>query len=183
MAIKRKWRDYRVWILNAVSAAMLFAGCSSLPPIATDVDYEYDSGAAGIGNYRIEFEDMPEFLKPMLRDEASIVLAAKGLEYTEGDAHAILLMSFVHRPLSPEDVARDDFSGALSPGGATRFIAEVHVDMKNSVTGELIWSGLLSRYHNVTMGSYMHDVPARAAMRQAFLELFADFPNPNLELM
>lgn len=169
---------------NLILCLLVFlAACSSLPQIAADTNYESQAGTSGIGVYRVEFEYMPEFLKPMLRDSASIVLASKGLEYTEGDADAILLMSFIARPLTSGDANRDDFSGALSPGGDARFIAEVHVAMRNSVTGEMIWSGVLSRYHSVSMGSYMHDAPARAAMRQAFLDVFAGYPNVNAEQM
>ena len=120
---------------------------------------------------------MPEFLKPMLRDEASIVLSTKDLEYTEGDAHAVLLMSFVNKPLTEEEASQYEAWGTISPGGAARFIAEVKVEMKNSVSGEVIWSGTMSRVHNVSEGSYMHDSPARVAMRNAFLEMFVDYPD------
>jgi hypothetical protein len=152
-----------------------------MPPIDTDIEYCCQTGTEGIRTYRIEFEDMPEFLKPMLRDSVAMVLDGKGLEYTESDAHAILAMTFVHRPIAPEDSERDDFSSALSPGGDSRFIAEVHVRMSNSVTNELLWSGMLSRFHNTTVGSFMHDAPARAAMRDAFRVLFADYPDPRLD--
>lgn len=169
--------------LSILFAGAVLASCTSMPPISTDIDYCCQTGTEGVSSYRIEFKDMPEFLKPMLRDEVSVVLDRKGLAYTEGDAHAILTMSFVHRPLTTQDVERDDFSSTLSPGGDSRFIAEVHVRMTNSVTGDLLWSGMLSRFHNVTVGSYMHDAPARAAMRTAFTELFADYPNRQTEDM
>ena len=154
--------------------------CGSLPSIATDVTYCCEPGTEGIHTFRVEFEDMPEFLKPMLRDEASIVLSAKGVEYTEGDAHAILLMSFVNTPLTREEAEQYEAWGTISPGGDAHFIAEVKLEMKNSVTGEMIWAGSMGRVHNVAEGSYMHDAPARAAMRSAFLEIFADYPNPML---
>lgn len=171
------------WVrsFGVVTAIMLFVACSSMPPIATDVDYEYGAGAAAIKIFRVEFVDVPEFLKPMLRDEVSIVLAGKGLDYTEGDAQGILQMSFVQRPLMPIDSDRDDYESSVLSGGGTRFIGEIHVEMRNSVTQERIWSGVLSRYHNVTLGSYMHEVPAREAMRAAFTQLFLDYPNPTIE--
>jgi len=161
--------------------AGLIVACSAMPPIATDVDYEYDAGTSRISTYRVEFTNMPEFLKPMLRDEVSTILATKGLDYSEGDAHAILQMTFVQKPMSQADAQRDNFDGPTSSGGTQRFIAEVQVDLLNSVTRELIWSGVLSRYHNVAMGSYMHDAPSRAAMRTAFMELFASYPNYNYD--
>jgi hypothetical protein len=124
---------------------------------------------------------MPEFLKPMLRDEVSIVLDSKGLEYTEDAADAILTMAYLHKLLSTEDVAREDAWGTLAPGGDSRFIAEVHVKLENSITRDLVWSGTLSKLHYAAVGSYMHDAPARLAMKDAFARLFADYPNRILE--
>ncbi len=162
-------------------SSVALASCASVPQISTDVGYCCRSGVESIQSYRIEFGDMPEFLKPMLRGEVSIVLDSKGLEYTEGDADAVLTMTYVHRQLSTEDVARKVVWGTLSPGGDSRFIAEVHSELKNSITREVVWSGTMSNLHNVAIGAYMHDVPARSAMRKAFSTLFAGYPNRILE--
>ena len=81
---------------------LLIAGCGVGPAISSDVSYEYPSGANSIRTYRVEFTNMPEFLKPMLRDEASRVLASKGLNYTEGTGDAVLMMSLINRPLEPD---------------------------------------------------------------------------------
>lgn len=168
-------------IVCVLISSFAFGACGSLPPISTTVDYCCKAGAQGIRSYRIQFEDMPEFLKPMLRDEVSVVLDSKGLEYTEGDAHAVLTMTFVHRPLPMEGSAQEMTPGAVSADYDARFIAEIRVEMKNSVTHELLWSGAISKLHNATRGSYMHEAPARAAMRKALIALFADYPNWILE--
>lgn len=167
-------------IIFALISSFAVASCGSLPTIATDVDYCCQSGAERIHSYRIEFEDMPEFLKPMLRDEVSLVLSSKGLDYTEGDADSVLTMTYVDQPLTQEAIDANEAWGSLEPGGDTRFIAEVHIKLNNSVTHELIWSGVISKLHNVSVGSYMHEAPARAAMRNAFFALFADYPNRNM---
>ena len=117
----------------------------------------------------------------MLRDEAAIVLGSKGLEYTEGDAHSILRMVFINRTLSAEEERDLDSWEKVAPGGGVRFIAEVQLELKNSVTSELLWSGSMRRVHNVYEGSYMHDSPARAAMRQAFMDIFEDYPNQKMD--
>lgn len=119
---------------------------------------------------------MPEFLKPMLRDEASIVLDRKNLEYTEGDAQGVLTIKFVATPLESPTGDSEAAWGSLSPGGTARFNAEVRMEMNNSVTGERIWAGSMSRLHNVGPGAYMHEAPARKATREALLVLLADFP-------
>jgi hypothetical protein len=157
---------------------VLLAACGSLPPIATSVDYCCKAAPPGLKTFRVEFENMPEFLKPMLRDEAAIALDAKGLEYTEGDAHAVLKMTYVHNPLptDPLEQPPDSFGEARAPGGTSRFMAEVKIELRDSISHELIWSGTMLRAHRVQMGAYMHDLPARAAMRQAFSMLLADFP-------
>jgi len=155
-------------ILFVAIGCLAVAGCGSLPSISTDVTYCCRPGIEAVHSFRVEFEDMPEFLKPMLRDEASIVLDSKDLDYTEGDADAVLIMTYIDTPLSPENAGQD----------GAQFIAEVRVELKNSVTGELISSGSMSRVHNVTVGAYMHEAPAREAMRRAFVELFSDYPDP-----
>ena len=167
--------------LAALAAAVVLAGCGSLPSISTDVSYCCQAGTEGIRTFRVEFEDMPEFLKPMLRDAASVVLGSKGLEYTEGDAHAILLMRYVDKTLSRAEEEQLESWERIAPGGGVRFVAQVQLELKNSVTGEMLWSGSMQRVHNVYEGSYMHDAPARAAMRNAFLEIFADYPDPRLD--
>lgn len=155
---------------NLLVAAGCFAiaACGSLPSISTDVTYCCRPAAEVVHSFRVAFEDMPEFLKPMLRDEASIVLDSKGLDYTEGDADAVLTMTYIDTPISPDNTGQD----------GAQFRAEVQVELKNSVTGELISSGSVSRVHNVTVGAYMHEAPARDAMRKAFVELFSDYPDP-----
>jgi hypothetical protein len=164
-------------IIFAFISSFAVASCGSQPTIGTDVGYCCQSSAERIHSYRIEFEDMPEFLKPMLRDEVSLVLSSKGLDYTEGDADSVLTMAYVDQPLTQEAIDANEAWGSLSPGGDTRFIAEVHLKLNNSVTQELVWSGVMSKLHNVSVGSYMHEAPARAAMRDAFFALFADYPD------
>jgi hypothetical protein len=150
-----------------------------MPSIATDVTYCCHPSADSVRTYRVEFADTPEFLKPMLRDEVSIILATHGLDYTEGDAESILLMTFVNKTLERGDDV--EAWERIAPAGGVRFIAQVVIELKDSVTGELIWSGSMQRIHNVYEGSYMHDVPARTAMRTAFLEIFTGFPNSDIQ--
>lgn len=164
-----------------VAANLLMAACGSTPSLSTNVDYCCRPLVERVHSYRVEFEDMPEFLKPMLRDEASIVLATKGMDYTEGDADAILTMSYIDTPLSKDTSGDDEASGLLIGGDGMRFVAEVRVEMKNSVTQEIVSSGSMSRIHNLTTGSYMHESPARDAMRRAFAELFIDYPDPTYD--
>ncbi len=182
-------------IIFVLISSFAMTSCGSLPTIATVVDYCCQAGAERIHSYRIEFEDMPEFLKPMLRDEVSLVLSSKGLDYTEGDADSILTLAYVDRPVTQPTIdandavldevreeSADDVNeawGSLSAGGDTRFIAEVHLKLKNSVTQELVWSGVMSKLHNVSVGSYMHEAPARAAMRNAFFCVVCRLPGPD----
>lgn len=155
------------------------AACTALPAISADVSYCCKPAIGETSTYRIEFDGMPEFLKPMLRDEVSIVLDQKFLQYTESDAQAVLTMTFINTPMEQIGVADNDKAwGSLSAGGNARFNAEVRMEMKDAVTQELIWAGEMSRLHNVAPGAYMHEAPARSAMREALIALFADYPGP-----
>lgn len=158
----------------------LLNACAAHPPVIANVSYQNPNAAADIRTYRVEFQGMPEFLKPMLRDEASRVLADFGLDYTEGDAHAVLLMTFENRPLQSAMVATGSDSIDMKTDTneiAARFDARVAVELKDSVSGERLWAGTLSRVHYATADSYMHEPPARIAMRDAFRVIFADLPN------
>jgi hypothetical protein len=168
-------------ITVVIVGLMLLASCASSPGISTDISYCCRPIAESIYTYRVEFEDTPEFLKPMLRDSVSIVLDSKGLQYTEGEAHAILAMRYVDRTLTRQEETDIESWERVAPGGGIRFMAVVEMEMTDSVTGERIWAGSMQRVHNVYEGSYMHDEPAKAAMRVAFMEIFAGFPNPGLE--
>lgn len=61
--------------------------------------------------------------------------------------------------------------------------AEVRIEMRDAVTRELIWAGSMSRLHNAGPGAYMHEAPARAAVRESPLSLFADYPSPILDVL
>ncbi len=154
-----------------------YADPEELEAILTPYLSEYGTLRVMADRMLIAVEDTPEFLKPMLRDEASIALSTKGLEYVEGDAHAILKMAYVNRTLESGEAARDEAWETIAPGGGVRFIAEVKLEMTDAVSRDSVWAGSMSRVHNVYEGSYMHEAPARAAMRNAFLDMFADFPD------
>jgi len=162
-------------------ACLALAACGSLPSISADADYFCRPAVERIHTFRVEFEDVPEFLKPMLRDSASVVLDSKDIEYTEGDADSVLKMRFLDTSVSDNEAARDEAWETIAPGGGARFIAEIKVELSNSVTRETILTGSMRRLHNVYEGSYMHDAPARAAMKVAFEEIFADCPVPSIE--
>ena len=183
MLTRKIWSNFRIkrsYPAILTVGFLLLTACGSLPSISTQVSYCCRPVAERVHSYRIEFKDMPEFLKPMLRDEASIVLASKGLDYTEGSADAILTMSFVHTPLSSDATSAGE-SAEPPAGVVSRFDAEVRVEMQHSVTREVVSSGSLSRIHNATADAYMHEMPARDAMRKAFTALFADYPDPVLD--
>ena len=164
-------------LLLAVFGCFAPVSCGSVPGVATDVTYCCRPAVESIGSFRVEFEDMPELLKPMLRDEASIVLAAKGIDYTEGDADAILKMTFIGTPVEKVDSGVSQTNQSAASEDEPLFNAEVRLEMKDSVTLELISSGSMSRIHNTKPGSYMHEAPARQAMRKAFTDLFSDIPD------
>ena len=175
-------RIHLLLCLVILSAAL--AACTALPAISTDISYCCKPETGETTTYRIEFDGMPEFLKPMMRDEVSIVLDQKFLQYTESNAQAVLTMTFINTPMEQAGVADNDEAwGSLSAGGSARFNAEVRMEMKDAVTQELICAGAMSRLHNVGPGAYMHEAPARSAMREALITLFADYPSPIPDLM
>lgn len=157
----------------------LLAACANLPAVSSNVRYCCLPEVDAVSTYRIEFSAMPEFLKPMLRDEVSIALDQKAIRYTESEAAAVLTMTFVNTPIPPIAGAEaDEAWGNIAPGGIARFNAVVEMELRNAVTRELLWAGSMSRLHSVGPGSYMHEAPARRAIRNALLVLFEGLPGP-----
>jgi len=75
-----------------------------------------------------------------------------------------------------EPVTRDPFQGRLDPGGEIRFLADLKIEMVDRASGELVWSGVVSRIHDVVPGEAMPAARAKAAIGAAFTEVLGSYP-------
>lgn len=70
---------------------------------------------------------------------------------------------------------KDEFEGRLSPGGDFRSNAAILIEIRDSASSKLIWSGSISRDRDVFVGEYMHE-RSRRAIYNAITEVLKDFP-------
>jgi len=125
--------------------------------------------------FAIEDEGLPSFLRPILEQQLGIVLGEKGLTRVAGGGDLEIRLHFNQEDLSAP-VPADPFQGRLDPGGEVRFLADLRIDMVDTGTGETVWTGVLSRIHDVVPGATMPLDSASGAIGTALRELLADYP-------
>ncbi len=125
-------------------------------------------------SYGITIKNAPQFLKSYIVDSMSQALVDKGLVRDDENHDLLTTLTYQQTDLKDE-LQRDEFEGHLSPGGDFRFNAAILMEIRDSVSSKLIWSGRINRDHDVFVGEYMHE-RSRRAIYNAFTEVLQDFP-------
>lgn len=125
-------------------------------------------------SYGLTIKNAPEFLKPYIVDSMSQVLVDKGLIRDDKNHDLLITLTYQQTDLKDE-FQKDEFEGHLSPGGDFRFNAAILIEIRDSASSMLIWSGSISRDHDVFVGEYMHE-RSRQAIYNAFTEVLENFP-------
>lgn len=159
--------------LGILFAISLLSACASNPSgIGTNVtlccaDKAYQS-------FSVSAVDIPAFLGPLMVSNFSVALAARGLQPVEDGADLDVVLKYVQTNLMQSN-AKDDFDESLSPGGDVRFIAKIVVEIKETSSGKMVWSGSIQRTHTVSPGEFMHTGRASISLLDSFMELLVDF--------
>jgi len=131
---------------------------------------------------------MPAFLGPIMTSNFSVALASHGLtpQTQSGDSADFSKKDFSSTDLVAElryqqdnlteEVTRDDFAEHLALGEAQRFVAKIMIEIRDTQTNEVVWSGQIQRLHDVGPGEYMHTGKASIALLEAFTQVLQDFP-------
>jgi hypothetical protein len=125
-------------------------------------------------SYGLMIKNAPEFLKPYIVNPMSQALADKGLVRDDTRHDLLITLTYQQTDLKDE-MQKDEFEGHLSPGGGFRFNATMLIEIHDSASSKLIWSGSVSRDHDVFVGEYMHE-RSRQAIYSAITEVLKDFP-------
>ncbi len=120
--------------------------------------------------------NVPGFLEPYLRGGLVPVLEQKGLAPTLDTPDLTVNIIFNQVFLTPESTEQDYFGEGVDPGIASRFMAAVAVDMIDTGTDRIVWSGRLSRIHNDPHGQPRGNDHKMQGIIDGFTELFADYP-------
>jgi hypothetical protein len=157
--------------LCACLAVGWLAACASPGNVSHKVDYCCGPAGVELSSYTLQFNDMPGFLVPYMRDALVGALAAKGMhEVSAGGQAAVTLTYSEVYPDAHQPIVDDGFGDPLATERSRQFIAVVTLQIRRAADGAEVLRGTLSRMHTVTVGEYMHD-RARVAIRAGFDQL------------
>lgn len=127
--------------------------------------------------YGLATRNMPLFLQNYVIAEFDAAFQEKGLTRNDRNNDLQVTLQYNHINLDAEQQEIDPFVRMESLSVELTYIAEIQIDMHETGSDELVWSGSLSRIHHVTPGEYMHEERARPAFLQAFRAVLATYPS------
>jgi hypothetical protein len=161
----------------ATGIAILLTACAQGPRrVTTDVFTCCEAEFQRYATYQVRMTNVPGFLEPYLRGGLAPVLERKGLSETLDRPDLTVNLIFDQVFLTPESEARDYFGEGVEPGSATRFMAAISVDMIDTASEHIVWSGRLSRIHNDPLGQPRGNDHKMQGIIDGFTELFASYP-------
>lgn len=156
---------------------ILLTACAQGPRrVTTDVFTCCEADFQRYATYQVQTTNVPGFLEPYLRGGLTPVLERKGLSETMDRPDLTVKLIFAQVFLTPEAEATDYFGEGVEPGAATRFMGAISVDMIDTDTDRIVWSGRLSRIHNDPYGQPRGNDHKMQGIIDGFAELFADYP-------
>lgn len=169
------------WRVRAAAGAAAFAfllgACAQGPSrVSTDVETCCEAPFERYATYQVQMTDAPGFLQAYLRGGLATVLGQKGLTETLDRPDVMVNLIFNQVFLDAQAAPPDYFGEGVDPGLATRFMAAVEVDMIDTRTEQMVWSGRLSRIHNNPHGQPRGNDHKMQGIIDGFEELFADYP-------
>ena len=175
-----------------VALFLCLMGCASnRSTVEWDVEQCCEADVSAYRSYSIEYEQVPGFLEKYLAAGVDAALGEKGLVRDDTRSDVTLELTFSQTffggdadaseggmALDPEDETstRPYFGGEVQPGGATSFLASIHVEMRDTHTGQLVWAGHLSRIHHLPLGGNLSQAHKLAGIQEGFRALFRDYP-------
>lgn len=174
MHLSRQFFNQIFWIVIVVSA---LGGCAqNSSRVSVDIETCCDAPFERYATYQVRMSDIPGFLQPYLRGGLASVLNRKGLTETLDRPDAVVSLIFNQVFLTPEAEPRDYFGEGVNPGIATRFMAAIEVDMIDTRSNRMLWSGRLSRIHYDPHGQPRGNDHKMQGIIDGFDALFAEYP-------
>lgn len=162
-------------LLGTFFLATLAACTSTGHQIGHNVTVCCPGNYASYQAYRIETQNIPEFLSDYVIDEFDAAFQEKGIVRNDRLNDIVVKLSYQHVNLNAEQEDIDPFDRRTGEGFTLRYIATITVEMLED--DDVVWAGQIHRIHNVTPGEYMHEDNARPEFRNAFRELLASYPS------
>ncbi len=167
-----------------VAVSFLIVSCSQSPyKIGSSVTLCCPGDYQEYSTYSLGSKDLPLFLSAYVLEEFDKAIQEKGLVRNDNIHDLIITLSYKHINLTAEQENIDPFFRQESINTELKFIAKLIVEMHETATNKLVWSGQINRIHTVRPGEYMHDERARGEFLMAFRKMLASYPNVQPEAL
>jgi|APSaa5957512535_1039671.scaffolds.fasta_scaffold07730_4 hypothetical protein len=127
-------------------------------------------------DYALRTEDIPLFLREYVIAEFDAAFQEKGLARNDQINDLQVALRYQHISLNSQQQDIDPFIRVESITEELDYIARIEIEIIETQSDEMVWSGEISRIHQVVPGEYMHEERARPAFRQAFRAVLASYP-------
>jgi hypothetical protein len=155
----------------------LLAGCAQTGhQIGYSVNVCCPGDYASYESYGLRTQDVPGFLSEYVVAELDAALQDKGLIRNDRLNDVVVTLSYRHVNLNPEQQDIDPFERRIEEDVMLRYIATLLVDIAETGSGDIVWSGQINRIHTVLPGEYMHEDNARPEFREAFQQVLSSYP-------
>ncbi len=160
-----------------IAAAALAAGCAQAPArVSAEVFVCCEAEFERFETYQVSMIDVPGFLEPYLYGGLAPVLDQKGLRTTLDRPDLMVNIMFNQIYLTEDAEEKDPFGESVDPAAATRFMAAVTIDVIDTDSEHIVWSGRLSRIHHDPLGQPRGNDHKMQGIIDGFRELFEDYP-------
>ena len=126
--------------------------------------------------YSLRTAEMPIFLRDYVVAEFERAFDQKGLSRNDQTHDVEVVLTYNHVNLYPDQQDIDPFVRMESLNVELSYVAQIVIDVIETATGEKVWSGAISRIHQVTPGEYMHEERAAPAFYDAFVRVLENYP-------
>ena len=126
--------------------------------------------------YGLTTNNIPAFLRDYLVSEFDAAFQEKGIVRNDQTNDIRVSLTYNHVNLRSDQEEIDPFVTTESIVTEISYLAVIEIAMVESVSGNPVWGGSISRMHQVTPGEYMHEEGAREQFRLAFREVLASYP-------
>lgn len=163
--------------LSIISILLLLSACTQNPyKIASATTLCCPGDYQEYSAYALESNDLPLFLRAYVLEEFDKAIQEKGLIRNDKIHDLMITLSYKHINLTAEQEDINPFFRQESIDVELKFIAKIIIEMHETASNDLVWSGQINRIHTVQPGEYMHDERARGEFLMAFRNMLSNYP-------
>jgi len=159
------------------SLVLVLSSCAQTGmQIGTNLTLCCPGNYAGYSEYGLEMVDIPLFLRDYVSAEFESSFQQKGLTRNDRINDVRVVLTYEQVDLVPGQEQIDPFVRIERLNVELNYIAKINIEIFETRSNDIVWSGEVSRIHQVTPGEYMHEDRARPYFYQAFQSLLESYP-------